>query len=131
MDPQRAARLVEYHARDGAVPGLEAVLDRVIAETWQRKRAPGLAAEVQNTVDNVALGRMIALAADSAAPARVRGIASAKLAAIGAMLRDRSDAHAKAAVRMIEDFKANPAKFETPRVAEPPPGQPIGCDFDL
>ena len=130
LDPQRAARLVEYHARDASVPSLESVLDRVVAATWQAARAPGLAGEVRNTVDNVALSRLIALAADSGTSARVRGIALAKLERLRGQIGGRTDAHATGAVRLIDRFKADPGKFETLKVAEPPPGQPIGCDLD-
>ncbi len=45
LQPQRASRLVEYHARDAANPGLDEVLASVLKATWQAPRFSGLAAE--------------------------------------------------------------------------------------
>ena len=35
LHPERAARLVEYHARDARNPGLDEVLNRLLAATWE------------------------------------------------------------------------------------------------
>src|SRR5258708_19183158 len=35
FNPERAARLVEYHARDSRYPGFDEVLDKIIASTWK------------------------------------------------------------------------------------------------
>src|SRR5262249_35075750 len=41
LNPERAARLVEFHARDAANPGLDEVLDAVLASTWKSPHPTG------------------------------------------------------------------------------------------
>ena len=78
LDPQRAARLVEQHARLASVAGLDSVIDRLIGATWRAPRAAGLAAEVQNVVEDVVVYYMMSLAKNESVPAQVRAIASRK-----------------------------------------------------
>ena len=47
LDPNRAARLVEYHARDGKYMGFAETVDRGVSSTWKGKRNAELEAEVQ------------------------------------------------------------------------------------
>lgn len=132
LNAQRATRLVEQHARDASLPGLEDVLDSLVAATWQAPRGGGLAAEVQRTVDNVALYQLFALAKDESAAGQVRAIATAKLDALqrrlaatpGADPAER--AHRSYAAMRIRQFREDPKQFTMPAPAAPPPGQPIG-----
>jgi Met-zincin/Domain of unknown function (DUF5117) len=62
FDPSRASRLVEDHAGDAGQPGLEEVLDAVIAATWESPRKTGLEAETQFTVEDVVLRHLLRLA---------------------------------------------------------------------
>ncbi len=41
FNPERAARLVEFHARGTANPGLEEVLDAIVAATWKAPHGTG------------------------------------------------------------------------------------------
>src|SRR6202453_4185213 len=69
FDPQRASRLVEYHARDAANPGLDEVLRSVLKATWQAPRESGLAAETQSAVESATLESLLGLgAANQASP---------------------------------------------------------------
>ena len=61
LDEERAARLVQYHARDNAVPGFDDVIDRLVAATWRAPRKAGLAGEVQRGVDQVVLHGLMTL----------------------------------------------------------------------
>ncbi|MCP5113240.1 MAG: DUF5117 domain-containing protein, partial [bacterium] len=79
LHTERAARLVEYHARDNSAPSLGEVLDTLIARTWKSTRAGGLEAEVQRTVENVVLYHLMVLASDRRASPRVRAEAGVKL----------------------------------------------------
>ena len=62
FNPERAARLVEFHARDPRNPGLVEVIDKIVASTWKAPVASGYAGEIQHTVDMVILGDLMALA---------------------------------------------------------------------
>ena len=68
LHPQRAARLLQYNARDQATPALAEIIDSVIAAAWKTPKAKGLAAEVQYAVQAVALYHLKALASVESAP---------------------------------------------------------------
>ena len=132
LNPERAARLVQYHAEDATEPGLTEVIDKLIGATWKAPDASGLSGEVQRAVDMVALYRLMTLAANNSAPAQVRAIALSKLDA----LRDWAPASANAemsalhkfAIAEIKHFETNPGEIGVPRPPAPPPGMPIGDD---
>jgi Met-zincin len=152
FNPERAARLVEFHARDGANPSLEEVFDAVLNATWKSGRAarllklhgdnanPGVAdaasyaAEIANVVDYVVLYDLMALAANERASDNVRAVAWLKLADLKGWLnaplasrRDISDpAHIFFASKQIELFEKDPKRLDLTPPAEPPDGPPIG-----
>jgi hypothetical protein len=132
LNPERAARLVQYHAQDSNLPPLEEVIDRLIGATWKAEAVPGLAGQVQRAVDGVALYDLMALAANERAPLQVRATALAKVTSLREWLAAQApaDAGLKAyfqfAVAQIKRFETNPKEITVPRPADPPPGQPIG-----
>ena len=138
LNPERDARLVQYHAEDPGLPGLDEVIDRLLAATWKAEPAMGLGGQVQRTVDSVVLYDLMALSANEKASPQSRATALAKLAA----LRDWSNGQSPAdgslkafyqfASAQIRRFEANPKEIGLPKPAEAPPGQPIGedeCNF--
>jgi len=133
LHPERAARLVEYHARDAKNPGLDEVLDRVIAATWAApKAASGYDAAIQDVVNEVALYHIMMLAANDQASAGARGAAWGALAKLKATLKARSSGQALEALTRIHKFEEDPRPATLPKPLEPPDGQPIGtddCDF--
>src|SRR5260370_27437129 len=62
FNAERAARLVEFHARDAANPGLQEVLDAIVAASWKAPHAAGYAGEVARTVGSVVLYDLLSLA---------------------------------------------------------------------
>jgi hypothetical protein len=79
LNPERAARLIEYHSRDGQYPGLDEVLDRLILSTWKTVSPPGSRAEIQRIVNNVVLYHLMKLAANNQASPQARAFAWLKL----------------------------------------------------
>jgi hypothetical protein len=135
LNRERAARLVEHHARDRNMPGLDEVIDRLLAATWNAAPPEGMAAEVQRAIDSVALYHLMVLARDEAAPEQVRAIAWAKLRQLKSALNQTGlpfdlAAHYAYAVDRITRFEANPKELPMPKPAEAPPGQPIGCGME-
>jgi hypothetical protein len=133
LNPERAARLVQYHAEDGTEPGLAEVIDKLIGATWKAPDAPGLAGEVQRAIDMVALYRLMTLAADGSAPAQARAVALSKLEALRdwappASANPELAALHKFAVAEIKHFETNPREIGAPRPPAAPPGMPIGDD---
>ncbi len=62
LHPERATRLIEYHARDSKQPGLEKVMNRIIKGTLLRAAPKGLGGEVKRNVDFVILDHLLSLA---------------------------------------------------------------------
>ncbi len=68
LEPGKANRLVEFHARDGANPSLKEVLEALLKATWYSPSAKGLAGLTQMTVDGVVLEKMMALSTANCSP---------------------------------------------------------------
>ena len=137
FSPERAQRLVEFHARDKSNPGLDEVFDAVLAATWKASRGSGYAAEVEKVVDDVALYDLMQLAANESANDEVRAVATLKLHTLkewldssAGTLSDSDRAHAFFASRQIEQFEKDPRRIDLTPPAEPPDGQPIGAIGD-
>ncbi len=140
LTPERAARLVEYHARDAKLPGFGEVLDKLIAATWKAPRCTTTAAdcafknEVHRTVDQVTLMNLLSLAANERASAQVRALASLKIEQLknwattaSHTATDESQvAHLKFAVAQIKRFETDPKQMNLTRPAQLPDGPPIG-----
>jgi hypothetical protein len=139
FNPQRAARLVEFHARDAANPGLEEVINQVLAsaDTWSR--SAGYLGEIGRVVDNVALYDLMILASDTKAPPQVRAVASIELDHLKQRLAAAATteqnyplrAHFFFGAAQIEQFQKDPAKLNLTAPSDPPDGPPIGADDDF
>jgi hypothetical protein len=132
LNPERCARIAQYHAEDATLPGLDEVLDRLIAATWKAKPAAGLAAQVQRATGAVLVYRLMTLAVDETAPAQVRATATLKLTDLRNWLtiQNSSDREVLAmnryAAAQIKRWEDDPSKLALPRPPAPPPGMPIG-----
>ncbi len=134
LNPQRATRLVEYHARDAKLPGLDEVIARLLKATWKTARPAGLAGEVSRTVDSVALYRLMALSADESASPQARAIAFQSLSELRKWLsttatEDSADrAHFAYGAQQIKRFTEDPHPMPLPAPVAPPDGSPIGSE---
>jgi Met-zincin/Domain of unknown function (DUF5117) len=131
LNPERASRLVEYHARDAANPGLDEVLNALMKATWQAPRATGLAAETQSAVESETLESLLGLAASNQALPEARAIARLQVANLKTQLNAAAGerrAHRAAASARIAEFERDPAKFVPAPPMQAPPGMPIGQD---
>jgi len=133
LDAERAARLIEYQARDDRQPGLLAVLDSVLARTWKAPLPAGYRGELQLLVDNLTLKRLLALAAD---PRHAGNVRAESLVAVddlkGWMEGQVGGATGKwkgallLGLEQIGEFGKDAGKFVIEPSAEMPPGAPIG-----
>jgi hypothetical protein len=137
FNPERAARLIQYHARDPRVPGLDEVLDSILARTWEAPMRSTYHAEIQRTVNMVVLSELMSLAANERAPNQVRAIAELKLEELKRWLMTQPDltrdekqkAYLFYAQNQIKRFQEDPKKMNLTRPNDPPDGQPIGTDW--
>jgi hypothetical protein len=133
LDGERAARLIEYQARDERQPGLLAVLDSLVARTWKAPMPAGYRGELQLLVDNLTLKRILALAAD---PRHADNVRAEGLVAVdelkGWMEGQVGGATGKwkgallLGLEQIGEFGKDAGKFVIEPSVEMPPGAPIG-----
>lgn len=137
FQPERAARLAEFHALDPANPGLDEVLEAVLEATWKGPRAAGYHGALARVVDRVALSDLLGLAANERASGEVRAVAFFKADRLKRWLEGRKPgelaeaAHFAYAAAQIEQFQKDPGRFQLPQALEPPDGPPIGDDQEF
>jgi hypothetical protein len=136
LQPERAQRMIEYHAHDAVNPGFNELLDEVLAATWKVQPAAGYSGAIQRTVNAVVLSHLISLAADEHAASQVRALAMLKLDELKKWLTSQQavakDAQTRAellfAKNQIDYFEKNPTTVHVTAPAPPPAGDPIGSD---
>ncbi len=136
LNPQRAARLVEYSARDSSCPSMEEMIGTLLKKTWFSERREGYLGEVQRQTDMVVLQELMALAARKENPERVRASAHNGILELQEFLAERDSSEPglrQAAVDryarfLIGQYLETPESFAKPVIPDPPPGDPIGTD---
>jgi hypothetical protein len=78
FNPQRASRLVEYHARDAEYPGLQDVIEATLNATWKAQRATGLQAVTQEVTEAAVSEHLLALAGSTETSKEAKAIARAE-----------------------------------------------------
>jgi hypothetical protein len=133
LDPNRAARLIDFHARNSANPDFKDVVDALIGATWKASPTKNAYhAEIGRAVQSLTVTELMDLAADASAAPQVRAVATQALRELGTWLKLPASAGINAAHRTatredIERFLSRPdaTRKQTPSPAAPP-GDPIG-----
>ena len=133
LEPARAARLVEQHALDPRLPGLEDVIDALLDATFGARSGTAYQAEVARAVQRVTVDQVMELAGRAGMP-QVRAAATLRLERRLADLRTAAGsadqataAHASLLARDIARFMDRPGPaVESRDTPEAPPGAPIG-----
>lgn len=136
LEPNRAARLIEFNARNNANPHFAEIVDSLLSATW--KAAPPRTryeAAVLRAEQSLVVTQLMDLAANADAAPQVRAVATEALRQLAAMLKGttatagEAAAHNRAVLDDIERFLSRP---DAPRkqTAPPPipPGDPIGSN---
>src|SRR6266704_3406057 len=137
LNQERAARFVEFHARDPRNPSFDEVLDKTLTATWKAPMRSGYQGEIQRTVNMVVLNDLMALAAGERASNQVRATAELKLEELKRWLATQPDltrdenqrAYLFYAANQIKRFQDDPKKMNLTKPNDPPDGQPIGTDW--
>ncbi|MGK6351408.1 zinc-dependent metalloprotease [Parapedobacter sp. DT-150] len=133
LNAQRAARLIEFNARDASQPSFLDVADKLIDKTWKTPSSDGYAGALQTVVNNLTLKYLLGLAADASASEIVRGQALLKLQELKQWI-DSSMSGASStqkasflfALSQMQAFDKDPDKFQPAPAETMPPGAPIG-----
>jgi hypothetical protein len=132
LNPERASRLVEQHARNSQIPGLGEVIRQLMSATWEATPEAGMRGEIRRVVDSVVLYYLMALSKDESASTQARAIAGRGLEELRKWLvaprtgDGSSQAHWSSSAGQIRRFQENPKEFQMAAPVEAPPGQPIG-----
>ncbi len=134
LEPNRAARMIEFHSRDKDYPHFKEIVDALLNWTWGAAYSTNAKeAAIQRAVQSVVVSELMDLAADANARPQVRAVASESLRGLLARLKrpivadPDGLAHYHSTAEDIERFLARPdapRKQTSPLVT--PPGDPIG-----
>jgi hypothetical protein len=130
LQPQRMARLVEFHTREPDYPGLGEVVEAVLRSTWYAP--PELTPyhqQLRQVVERVVLDRLMAGAASAENTPQVRAVLTEQLASLVEWLaaREALTAHQELALDDLLRWQQRPEGLMP--VSDPatlPPGSPIG-----
>ena len=130
---ERAARVVEYHARNDDTPSFGEIIDNLIEVTWKKTYENGYHAELGMMVNNLVLYNLMKLASNREAAMSVRSVVYLKLDEIkewlgkqGKNAKDESySAHYLFAKDLIKLYQENPNAVKLTEPLAIPQGAPI------
>jgi len=136
LTTDRAARLVEQHVIDPALPGLEEVIDSIVGATFGARPATPYEAGIARAAQRVVIERLMDLSANAEMP-QVRAVATGRLVRrmneSGAVQGgdDANLAHHHMLALDIKRFIDRPYQaYPSLQANDAPPGAPIGgADF--
>lgn len=132
LSPARAARLIEFNARNETSPGLGEVIDKLIESTFKNKAKTNYKAEIQRVVNNVVLNQLMEMVANENSSSQVKAIGFFKLKELKIFLSqqnlsdEKQNAHYLFCLNKIEQFFKNPTSIKPVKAAKMPNGAPIG-----
>jgi len=142
LNPERASRLVEYHARFPELPSLNNLIDKLVISTWKQKYANLYHAEINRAVSKLTLSEIIKLANSNRTSGQAKAVALSNIFELDDWLKsqykkekeENQKAHYLYGIELINRFKNNPDQFKSGEILELPMGSPIGndlinCDF--
>ncbi|SMD33025.1 protein of unknown function [Reichenbachiella faecimaris] len=136
LNPRRVSRMIEYYSRDASQPGLEFLLNKMLAATWFQKPQTGYFGEIQHVVNLSLLNHLMQLATSNQTNPQANAMAYQAIQKLKTNLTSKSPAHDKGtmanrkyALELIHQFHDDPSDFEVKSAQEIPAGSPIGMDF--
>ncbi len=129
LEPTRAARLEDFHARDKNYPGLDEVIDALLKATWLAPAETDTwRAASRYEAETAALNGLLELADAPRTSPAVRSVAQDRLLQLDQQLTARACAVCMEAAGRIERFlNRSHTPAAQPAVPETPPGSPIGA----
>ena len=135
LEPNRAARLIDFNSRNRLNPHFREVADALVKATWYAPTSTNSRyAEIQRAVQNVVVSKLMDLAANSSARKQVKAVARDSLRKLRLnLLRRRAigaaGIHNRATIDDIKKFLDRPTVPRKPTKTLPnPPGDPIGSN---
>lgn len=132
LNPQRAARMIEFNAQDKQFPHFKETVDALMLRIWKTPRpADNYAAAIQSAQQNLLAQRLMDLTANPDAAPQVRAVTNEALHQLNETLKLELKTNADANRRLIQqDIERFLQRPDAPRQKTPPlpipPGEPIG-----
>lgn len=132
LNPARAARLVQFNARDEKFPGLSEVIDKLIASTFKSNVNSSYKSEIQRVVNTVVLDHLFVLVASEKSAPQVKATALLKLTELKSFFAnsrtadEKQKAHYLYCNNKIEHFLNDPMSIKESKEVKIPNGAPIG-----
>jgi hypothetical protein len=135
LQPQRAARMIDFHRRDENLPSFTELLEAVSEKAFKTDRKQtGRQAEIQRVIQEVTIRGYVELAEDPSTPALVRSQVDwhlERLLSLARKQKGRTDEDKALRALLMREVTQH---FDRPRPqnepasgpADPPPGSPIG-----
>lgn len=136
LNPARANRLVEHHARDTNQPSLEWLIDQLLKSTLWSTSAKGLKREVQHAVNAVVLDQMMQLAVSEFTSSQTKAVVWHKLKDVKGRLEsgaisfksENEIAAMSYTIDKLSKFFEDPEEWQQEEVLSLPDGSPIGSE---
>lgn len=128
MHPERASRLIQQKSLDPNQIGLEEVINRLIANSFQKNHKNDYLNTVQTSINYRVLFHIMNLAAHQGVHPQVNALANEKLKELRALFVTSQKADLKEMVRRIDHFNKERDEFKVIPVPKIPDGSPIGMD---
>ncbi len=134
LHPDRAARMVEYQARNKGYPGFDDLCKILMNATWLSSTKDNK--PMNNVVNNINcytfLKHLMSLVANKQTPTTVKALAFDAIKYLKKHLKKVDSNHFyRYTLHKIRHFEENPEQYQIPRSLQPPAGSPIGmgCRF--
>lgn len=135
LEPNRAARMIDFNARNKTNPHFREAVNALIKAVWQMPAAGNNSqTALQRVVQSLTVTRLMDLAANANAQPQVRTVATEALRSLQTTLKrtvttNDTAAHYRAMIDDIERFLTRPDAPRKQTVPLPnPPGDPIGAN---
>jgi len=130
LQPERCARLVNFHAADPSLPSLELVLDELVRVAFETDTSTEAQEETLHEIQRVLVLRLIERASDASVSSSVRVRLEGALHDLLELLESDGDptAQQRFVMHRIRGHERRPGPTAVPGEAAPsaPPGSPIG-----
>jgi hypothetical protein len=133
LQPERAARLIDFHSRDLTNLDFKDVVDALLARVWKELPQDPRLSAISRAVQSLTVTRLMELAANEVASPQVRAVAAGSLRELSEWLKqikpadDSSAAHYRATRDNIHRFLQRPDEtYKRTGSLPTPPGDPIG-----
>lgn len=134
LNPQRMARVVEQHARDGKRLSLDGIFDQLQEAVKVKSEYSEYEKEIARNNEKLLLHHLLNIAGDNNIMKQVRATALLKINKIEMSSEVGSSSEQQAHIAYLKEqirmFKNNPGEYKLPTIQAMPDGQPIGCDSE-